>query len=47
MFRIDEYIDKLIILLKDAFGERLMYIGLQGSISVTKKLKTVILILWQ
>ena len=31
MFRIDEYIDKLINLLKDAFGERLMYIGLQGS----------------
>ena len=31
MFRIDEYIDELIILLKDAFGERLMYIGLQGS----------------
>ena len=31
MFRIDEYIDKLIDLLKDAFGERLMYIGLQGS----------------
>lgn len=31
MFRIDEYIDKLIITLKDVFGERLMYIGLQGS----------------
>lgn len=31
MFRIDEYIDKLMILLKDTFGERLMYIGLQGS----------------
>lgn len=31
MFRIDEYIDKLITLLKDDFGERLMYIGLQGS----------------
>ena len=31
MPRIDEYIDELIILLKDAFGERLMYIGLQGS----------------
>lgn len=31
MFRIDEYIDKLIILLKDVLGERLMYIGLQGS----------------
>lgn len=31
MFRIDEYIDKLIDLLKDAFGERLVYIGLQGS----------------
>lgn len=31
MFRIDEYVDELIILLKDAFGERLMYIGLQGS----------------
>ena len=31
MLRIDEYIDELIILLKDALGERLMYIGLQGS----------------
>ena len=31
MLRIDEYVDELIILLKDAFGERLMYIGLQGS----------------
>ena len=31
MLRIDEYIDELIILFKDAFGERLMYIGLQGS----------------
>ena len=31
MLRIDEYIDELIILLKDVFDERLMYIGLQGS----------------
>lgn len=31
MLRIDEYIDELINILKDAFGERLMYIGLQGS----------------
>ena len=31
MFRVDEYIDELIALLKDIFGERLMYIGLQGS----------------
>lgn len=31
MLRIDEYVEELIILLKDAFGERLMYIGLQGS----------------
>ncbi|MCI9542446.1 MAG: nucleotidyltransferase domain-containing protein [Lachnospiraceae bacterium] len=31
MFRIDEYIDNLIILLKDVFSERLIYIGLQGS----------------
>lgn len=31
MLRIDEYIDELITLLKDAFGERLMYVGLQGS----------------
>lgn len=31
MFRIDEYIDKLIVTLKDAFGEKLLYIGLQGS----------------
>lgn len=31
MFKIEEYIDKLIIALKDVFAERLMYIGLQGS----------------
>lgn len=31
MFRIDEYIDKLIVTLQDMFGERLLYIGLQGS----------------
>ncbi len=31
MFRIDEYIDELIEALKKAFGERLVYIGLQGS----------------
>ena len=31
MFRIDKYIDDLIDALKNAFGERLMYIGLQGS----------------
>lgn len=31
MFRIDEYIDELTGALKDAFGERLVYIGLQGS----------------
>ncbi len=31
MLRIDEYIDDLINTLKDAFDERLMYIGLQGS----------------
>lgn len=31
MFRIEEYIDELIGLLKNAFGERLVYIGLQGS----------------
>lgn len=31
MFRIDEYMDALMIQLKDAFSERLMYIGLQGS----------------
>lgn len=31
MFRIDEYIDELIDKLKDTFGERLVYIGLQGS----------------
>ncbi len=31
MLRIDEYIDELIEALKKAFGERLVYIGLQGS----------------
>ena len=31
MFRIDEYINELINTLKNVFGERLIYIGLQGS----------------
>ena len=31
MFRIDEYINELIITLKDVLGGRLVYIGLQGS----------------
>ncbi len=31
MFRIDEYINKLIEVLNGVFGERLLYIGLQGS----------------
>lgn len=31
MFRIDEYIEQLIMALKDVFRERLLYIGLQGS----------------
>ena len=31
MFRIDEYIDELIDTLNNAFGERLVYVGLQGS----------------
>ena len=31
MFGIDEYIDELTGTLKDSFGERLVYIGLQGS----------------
>ncbi|MDE7281321.1 MAG: nucleotidyltransferase domain-containing protein [Ruminiclostridium sp.] len=31
MFRIDRYINDLTSLLKDAFGKRLLYIGLQGS----------------
>ena len=31
MLRIDEYINELIISLKNVLGERLMYIGLQGS----------------
>jgi len=31
MIKIDEYIDKLIDTLKEEFGERLVYIGLQGS----------------
>lgn len=46
MLRIDEYIDELIILLKDALGERLMYIGLQGSYLRKEETKKVILILW-
>ena len=31
MFRIEQYIAELIDLLNSAFGERLVYIGLQGS----------------
>ena len=31
MFRVDEYISSLIELLKIAYGDRLLYIGLQGS----------------
>ena len=31
MFRIDEYINELIITLKDVLGGRLVYIELQGS----------------
>lgn len=31
MFRVDEYIHDLILSMKDAFGDRLLYVGLQGS----------------
>ena len=31
MFRVDEYLNKLIISMKDVFGDRLLYVGLQGS----------------
>lgn len=31
MFRLDEYIDSLINVLKESFGKRLVYVGLQGS----------------
>lgn len=31
MFRVDEYIHDLIIAMKDVFGDRLIYVGLQGS----------------
>lgn len=31
MFKVDEYIEQLIDALKAAFGEKLVYIGLQGS----------------
>lgn len=31
MFRVDEYIHDLILSLKEAFGDRLLYVGLQGS----------------
>lgn len=31
MFRIDDYIDTLINILKSTFGDRLVYVGLQGS----------------
>ena len=31
MFRVDEYLNKLIISMKDVFCDRLLYVGLQGS----------------
>ncbi|MBD5444875.1 MAG: hypothetical protein HDR29_04915 [Lachnospiraceae bacterium] len=31
MFRVDEYLNKLITSMKDVFGDRLLYVGLQGS----------------
>ncbi len=31
MFKIEDYIDNLILKLRDSFGERLTYVGLQGS----------------
>ncbi len=31
MFRVDEYLQNLILSMKDAFGNRLLYVGLQGS----------------
>lgn len=31
MFRVDEYLHDLIISMKDVFGDRLLYVGLQGS----------------
>ena len=31
MFRVDEYLNKLIISMENVFGERLLYVGLQGS----------------
>ena len=48
MFRIDEYIDKLITLLKDVFGKRLIYVGLQGSYLRNEETKNsdIDIILW-
>ncbi len=46
MFQIDEYMEELIDRLKDTFGERLVYIGLQGSYLRKEQTKTAILILW-
>jgi hypothetical protein len=31
MFRVDEYMQQLILSMKNAFGGRLLYVGLQGS----------------
>jgi len=31
MFRVDEYIQQLILSMKNVFGGRLLYVGLQGS----------------
>ncbi len=40
MFRIDEYINELIITLKDVLGGRLVYIGLQGSYFCNEETKS-------
>ncbi|MDE6941862.1 MAG: hypothetical protein K2P40_13090, partial [Lachnospiraceae bacterium] len=31
MFRVDEYMQQLILSMKNVFGGRLLYVGLQGS----------------
>lgn len=47
MFRIDEYMDSLISVLKESFEKRLLYIGLQGSYLRHEENKIAILILWR
>lgn len=46
MFDLDKYLADLILNCRSAFGDRLLYMGLQGSCCAVKLMKTVISISW-